>query len=79
VEQGGVVRSATPGGLVAALTHLGPYGTLAAAHQAIHDWCEANRHRPVGPRWETYGHWQAAWDTDPSRIETEVAYLVAPS
>ena len=31
-EQGDVVRSATPAGTVASVTHLGPYGGLAAAH-----------------------------------------------
>jgi len=77
-EHAGIVRSATPAGLVVALTHFGPYGTLAAAHAALRDWCESNRHRPLGPRWETYGHWQPAWDTDPTAIETEVACLVEP-
>jgi effector-binding domain-containing protein len=79
VERAGIVRSATPAGLVAALRHLGPYGTLSAAHQALHDWCRLNRHSPVGPRWEIYGHWQEAWNKDPSRIDTEVAYLVRPT
>jgi effector-binding domain-containing protein len=63
-------------GLVVALKHFGPYGTLAAAHQAIHDWCKAHGHRPTGPWWETYGQWQAAWGTDPAAIETEIAYLL---
>ena len=78
VERGGIVRSATPAGLVVALRHFGPYGTLSAAHQALEDWCHSNQHRPVGPRWEIYGHWQHVWDTDPSAIETEVVYLVRP-
>ena len=77
-EQEGIVRSSTPAGLVVVVRHLGPYGTLSVAHLAIHGWCEANQHRPLGPRWEIYGHWKAAWDTDPSSIETEVAYLVKP-
>lgn len=77
-ERGGVVRSTTPAGLVVALKHFGPYGTLSAAHQALMDWCHSNQHRCVGPRWEIYGHWQHAWDTKPSGIETEVAYLVMP-
>ncbi len=78
-ERGDIVRSATPEGLVAALVHHGPYGTLADAHRALLDWCRAHRHEPVGPRWEIYGHWQAAWDADPSRIETEVVYRVRPN
>ena len=76
VEQGEVVRSATPAGSVAWTTHLGPYGGLGAAHQAIGRWCEANNHSPAGPNWEIYGHWQREWDTDPSRIRTDVYYLL---
>ncbi len=78
VEQGEVVRSATPGGMVASVTHFGPYGGLGAAHTAVRDWCMANHRRPAGPNWEIYGHWQREWDADPSRIRTEVYYLVAP-
>lgn len=77
-EQDGVTRSATPAGLVAVVTHHGPYGTLGAAHDAIRRWTQAHHHRTLGPRWELYGHWEPAWDTDPSRISTEVCYLVAP-
>lgn len=77
-EQDGVTRSSTPPGLVAAVTHLGPYGTLGAAHAALHSWVQAHGHRKLGPRWEIYGHWQGAWDADPSQIQTEVCYLVAP-
>lgn len=75
-EEATIVRSSTPAGLVAWLHHFGPYGTLGRAHDSIHAWCKANRHRPLGPRWEIYGHWQSAWDADPARIETEVVYLV---
>ncbi len=78
-EQDGVTRSRTPPGLVAAVTHLGPYSTLGTAHDALHRWMQAHGHRKVGPRWEIYGHWQAAWDADPSQILTEVCYLVAPN
>ena len=57
-EHGEVVRSATPAGVVASVTHLGPYGGLSAAHGAVHDWCKAGNHRLAGPSWEIYGHWQ---------------------
>jgi len=75
-EQGEVVRSATPAGLVASTTHLGPYAGLGAAHDAIHQWCRANNHRLAGPSWEIYGHWDPEWDADPSRIRTDVYYLL---
>ena len=45
VEEGDIVRSATPSGMVASAPHFGPYGGLAAAHDAIHEWCRANHHR----------------------------------
>ena len=76
-EQGEVLRSATPGGLVATVTHFGPYSGLGAAHGAVRDWCKANQHRLTGPNWEIYGHWQDAWNTDPSQIRTDVFYQVA--
>ena|SRR6516165_6878461 len=75
-EQGEIVRSATPSGAVASATHFGPYAGLGAAHEAIRQWCVANNHRLAGPNWEIYGHWQRQWDTDPSRIRTDLYYLL---
>lgn len=76
-ETGELVRSATPAGLVASITHFGPYGGLGAAHQAIHDWCKERDHKLAGPKWEIYGHWTQEWDTDPSQIRTDVFYLLS--
>jgi len=76
VETGGVVRSATPEGKVAWTTHLGPYAALGAAHEALRQWCKANQHELAGPSWEIYGHWQSDWDADPSRIRTDIYYLL---
>jgi len=76
-EQADVVRSATPGGTVASVTHLGPYGRLGAAHAAVRDWCNAHHHGLAGPNWEIYGHWQREWDADPSQIRTDVFYLLS--
>ena len=75
-EQDGVVRSATPGGRVAVVTHLGPYGSLGQAHAAVREWSQATDHRLAGPNWEIYGHWQDAWNADPSLIRTDVCYKV---
>lgn len=77
--EGEVVRSSTPSGLAVSATHLGPYQSLGAAHDAIHTYCAVHRHRLAGPSWEVYGHWQPEWNADPSRIRTDVFYLVAPS
>jgi effector-binding domain-containing protein len=76
-EQGEVVRSATPSGVVASATHFGPYGGLGAAHDAVRRWCTANNHNLAGPSWEIYGHWQREWDADPSQIRTDVYYLLS--
>lgn len=75
---GDVVASALPAGAVATTTHLGPYSRLGDAHRAIQDWCAAQGHAMGGPCWEIYGHWQAAWNDDPSAIQTDVFYLLAP-
>src|SRR5215471_10625479 len=68
VETGEVVRSATPAGMVASATHLGPYSGLGGAHAAVKDWCAANHHQLAGPSWEIYGHWLPEWNADPSKI-----------
>lgn len=76
-EADGVVRSATPGGRVAVATHFGPYGNLGQAHAAVREWSKATGHTLAGPNWEIYGHWQDAWNTNPSMIRTDVCYQVA--
>jgi effector-binding domain-containing protein len=74
--QGEVVGSATPAGEVATTTHFGPYNRLGDAHGAIRDWCAANGRTPAGPNWEVYGHWLPEWNHDPSKIRTDVFYLL---
>ncbi|HKB02454.1 MAG TPA: GyrI-like domain-containing protein [Gemmataceae bacterium] len=74
---GEVVPSATPAGLVATTTHLGPYPRLGEAHDAIHQWCKNNGHALAGPRWEVYGQWKDEWNSDPSQIRTDIFYLLA--
>jgi effector-binding domain-containing protein len=76
-DQGEVVRSATPSGPVATATNLGPYNTLGAAHNAIHEWCQVNNRKLAGPSWEIYGHWLPEWNNNPSQIRTDVYYLLA--
>jgi effector-binding domain-containing protein len=70
---GRVVPSVLPAGQVAMTVHYGPYAGLAAAHQAVHDWCVANRRRPAGTRWEVYG----PHDDDSAKIWTEVYWLLS--
>jgi len=78
-SHGEVIGSALPSGPVATAVHFGPYNQLRAAHQAIRDWCARHGHTPAGPNWEVYGHWDDAWNRDPSRIRTDVIYLLAPA
>ena len=73
---GRVVASATPPGLVATATHLGPYQQLHKTHAAIRQWCGSHGYELAGPSWEIYGHWEEAWNRDPSKIRTDVFYLV---
>jgi effector-binding domain-containing protein len=73
---GEVVGSATPSGPVATTTHWGPYNRLHEAHEAICRWCGSNGHRLAGPNWEVYGHWTDECNSDPSKIRTDVFYLL---
>ena len=73
---GEVVGSATPAGTVATTTHFGPYGRLHEAHDAIRQWCADQGHTLAGPSWEIYGHWVDEWNSDPSKIRTDVFYLL---
>jgi len=71
-----VVGSATPAGDAATVAHFGPYNKLGDAHQAIRQWCAAQGRTPTGTNWEIYGHWMDEWNKDPSRIRTDVFYLL---
>jgi hypothetical protein len=73
---GEVVGSATPPGVVATTTHYGPYGLLHEAHEAIRLWCGEKGHTLAGPNWEIYGHWKDEWNSDPTKISTEIYYLL---
>ena len=74
-----VVAGHTPAGLAAVTVHYGPYGQLGAAHAAVRDWCRAHGLALAGPSWDVYGHWDPAWDADPSRIRTDVFYQLEPA
>ena len=68
--------SQLPGGRVAATAHFGPYGHLSEAHAAIREWCASHGHLCSGVSWEIYGHWEQSWNTDSSKIRTDVFYLL---
>ena len=69
---GRVQASALPAGQVAMTVHRGPYAGLAAAHQAVHDWCATQGRCLAGPRWEIYG----PHTSDPAETTTEIYYLL---
>ncbi len=68
--------SQLPDGRVATTVHLGPYPRLADAHAAIREYCAKAGHRSSGVSWEIYGHWEESWNSDPSKIRTDVFYLL---
>ena len=76
---GEVVPSQLPAGPVATTTHFGPYPHLHHAHRALLDWAKQQGHTLAGPNWEIYGHWLDAWNSDPSKIRTDVLYLLKAS
>jgi effector-binding domain-containing protein len=73
---GEVVGSATPAGAVATAAHFGPYNRVHEAHKAIRQWCADHGHTLAGINWEVYGHWTDECNRDPSRIRTDVFYLL---
>ncbi|MEP7325848.1 MAG: GyrI-like domain-containing protein [Gemmatimonadota bacterium] len=62
----------TPLGTAATTFHLGDYGGLRGAHDAVHQWCRERGRTLAGPSWEVYGHWHA----DPAKLRTDVYYLL---
>jgi effector-binding domain-containing protein len=76
VGHGEVVSSATPAGAVATAVHFGPYARLHETHRAIREWCANHAYALAGPCWEIYGHWKDEWNSNPSKIRTDVFYLL---
>jgi len=68
--------SQLPAGRVVTTVHFGPYQRLSDAHAAIREWCARHGHRCSGVSWEIYGHWEESWNTDSSKIRTDVFYLL---
>jgi len=71
-EEGEIVCTETPAGEVVMTTHIGSYGKLAAAHEAITSWCAATGRQLGACSWEIYGDWTA----DETKLETQVIYLL---
>ncbi len=72
-DAGEVICTETPAGEVAMTTHIGSYGELAAAHEAINSWRAATGRVFGASSWEIYGD----WTEDEAKLETQVVYLLA--
>ena len=72
VGEGDVACVTTPVGEAAVVVHRGPYAELAAAHQALHQWCAAHGRTIGANSLEIYGD----WSEDPQRLETTIEYLL---
>src|SRR5262245_22753786 len=68
--------SELPAGRAVTTVHLGPYALLSNAHAAIHEWCARHGQQQSSISWEIYGHWEQSWNTDSSKIRTDVFYLL---
>lgn len=74
-EAAGDVRAVTtPAGRVVSAVHVGPYGELRHAHDAIHAWAAREGERFAGVSWEIYDD----PSPDASANRTRVEYLLAP-
>src|SRR2546423_3995963 len=72
-DAGEVVCTGTPAGEVAMTTHIGSYGKLKAAHEAINSWRAANGRAFGACSWGIYGD----WTNDEAKLETQVVYLLS--
>jgi len=69
--------SQLPSGRVVTTTHFGPYQRLGEAHSEVRQWCAERKQRLTGICWEIYGHWDESWNSDPTKIRTDVFHLLA--
>ena len=72
-DAGEVVYRETPAGEVAMTTHVGSYGKLAGAHEAINSWRVTNGRAFGACSWEIYGD----WNDDEAKLETQVFHLLS--
>lgn len=66
--------SQLPAGRVVTTIHLGPYTGLSEGHAALRAWCAEQGHRCSEISWELYGHWEESWNTDSSKLRTDVVF-----
>ena len=69
--EGEVEPSDLPKGPAAVTLHVGSYGTIAHAYEALADWVRAQGGEPVGDPWELYLS-DPEGDEDPASWRTEI-------
>lgn len=74
IGNGTVEATTLPGGRAATTWHVGPYDTLAAAHEALDRWIDAHGGTLNGRCWEVY-YSDPVSEPDSSRWRTEVVKL----
>lgn len=67
--EGRVEPSQLPGGTVAVTTHIGPYGDIGPAYEALAAWIAEHGGEPTGDPWEVYF---SGPEEDPATIRTDV-------
>jgi effector-binding domain-containing protein len=67
-----VVYASTPSGEVVSTLHIGPYSDLGNAYDALVRWCKVHNRLLGNKYWEVYGDWHE----DPTKLQTEVFYLL---
>jgi effector-binding domain-containing protein len=70
--EGDVSCVTTPEGEAAVVVHRGPYAKMHDAHNALHQWCEANGRNIGDHSMEIYGD----WSNDPEKLETTIVYFL---
>lgn len=75
---GDVQSSQLPGGPAAITVHIGPYGEMEPAYQALSSWVGEHGGEPVGDPWEIYFS-DPVEEPDPATWRTEIVQPYRPT
>jgi effector-binding domain-containing protein len=74
--EGRIEKIELPGGDCAVTEHIGPYGDMQPAYQALEAWMRDNSRAPAAGPWEVY-HSDPAQEPDPQKWRTEIVWPLA--